>query len=162
MRLGEWCRSEIQMRAFSTEKRLPARTSYWHVRALLATALVSIVISHVIAKSHSAIEICFLVSWMVLIGLAVECALTTAHTTEIRIRKFTCFAMASTFFVVCVAAICELRHSDVDFFESGEWAPMPPEVLSIPAQGLCTVVALAAVWGLVHLTSVIESPEEFV
>ena len=149
------------MRVFTTEGRLPPRMSYFNARsALLVLALLSIVASHATARGYVAIELCTVASWMVAIGLAAGCAYTTAHSTRVRIRKTIFFALASTGFVAFVSAIFVLRQSDADFHESGQWAPLPPEVLSVPIQFLCGFGALAAAWGFLYLASVVQSTEE--
>ena len=87
-----------------TEEPLPQQTWRWNVRSLLVlVTAIAVFISRARTDGAEAIQVCVGTSWIIGVAFAVGCAYTTAHSTRIRIRKFSEFSVLWTVFVACVS-----------------------------------------------------------
>lgn len=111
------------------------------------------------AKTPADLRSAFLVS-LVFGGLLTWLlAWTTTRKRLYFIRKLMATCALFWLFAYCFSLIRALRLSDLAFHESGEWAPINPEVVSAPlafvAAGVGSLAMIAQGW----LTSISEPPD---
>ena len=93
------------------------------------------------------IVVAFLVSW------------TTTLSKTCFMRKTVAVFFLYFIYSFSISVITALKVSDIESHESGDWSPMPPEVLSAPIAMFLLAVGLLAVLLLSWLASINEVPD---
>ena len=109
------------------------------------------------SRTHEQIRIAFIASLVIGAILAWVISWTTTLSTTYFVRKCTAIFLLFLAYSFFISAIPALKLSDNEFYESGAWAPMPPEALSAPMAMFASLIGLCAIIPMLWLSTITET-----
>ena len=126
---------------------------------ILLIAQIAVVLTFFLCQTQIQIWAALQSSIFAGIVLAFIFSWTTTLSVKYFVRKTAALLVLFSIFCFCFSSIPAAILSNQEFYESGDWAPMGPEVISVPLAILATIIGGFATISMWWLTTIVESPE---